>query len=118
MPVVSIPGTWLAIYCLRHKSPNAERGAVAQAAEGNRHVTMRSAAMKIASLAKSGMLDWDSARPDWEDAARQGEQPPGETSDLLNFALEGLIPGNPSAKSMSATTASLTWSACSQIVIY
>jgi hypothetical protein len=69
-----------------------ECGDIERATEGTRHNTCRDSAIKIATLAKSGALDWEHARGRLLDAARRCGLPDSEAIDLIESAWRKAAP--------------------------
>jgi hypothetical protein len=59
---------------------------IARTGEGQRHNTLRSAALRIASLAKAGALEWENGRRQLAEAAAGRGLPESEVRELLEFA--------------------------------
>ncbi len=59
---------------------------VAGTTEGDRHNTLRSAALRIGALAKGGSLDWQHSKAALADAGDRCGLPSGEVQELLNYA--------------------------------
>lgn len=62
-----------------------ECASVAVAVEGTRHDTLRAAALRIGSLAKSGVLEWTASAKELFNAAIQCGLPPDEIRDIFEW---------------------------------
>ncbi len=90
----------------------AEVTLVAAAAEGHRHDTLRSAALRVAGLAKAGLLEWGAARDRLAEAAGRAGLPEAEARDTIAWAWSRaqsrktthIALGNPKADSIWVTS--------------